>query len=42
MMKTRHDNDMTDHTSAIYAKNNNDMSSLIGPGIVYDENKKGQ
>ena len=40
-MKTRQDNNMIDRTSVIYAENNNDLSWLIGSGVVYDENKRG-
>lgn len=30
MMKTRLDNDITDHTCVVYTKNNTELSQLIG------------
>ena len=36
-MKTRQDNDMINHISAIYVENETMLSCLIGPGTVYDE-----
>ena len=41
-MKTKQDNDMTDYTSAIYAKNKTELLCLIKPGVIYDENQIGQ
>ena len=37
-MKTRQDNDMTDHTSAVYDKNKIELSWLIKLGTTCDEN----
>ena len=37
MTKTRKDNDVTDHIGAIYAKNEIELSWLIGQGVTYDE-----
>ena len=36
-MKTRQDNDMINHISAIYVENKTKLLCLIGPGTVYDE-----
>lgn len=41
-MKTRHDNDLTDHIGLIYAKTKNELSGPIGPSVVYDENHTGK
>ena len=41
MTKTRLDNDVTDHTSEVYAKNKTKLSWPIRPSIVYDENQIG-
>ena len=38
-MKTRQDNDMTDHTGVVYAENNNELSSSIKSGADCDENQ---
>ena len=38
MMKTRHDNEMTDHIGAIYAKNETKLSWSIRLGVICDEN----
>ena len=38
MMKTTKDNEMSDHTSAVCAENNTELSWLIEPGANYDEN----
>ena len=38
MMKTRHDNDMTNCISVIYVENNTKLSSPIEPGTLYDKN----
>ena len=38
MMKTKQDNDVTDHTDVVYVKNDNEPSWLIKSGVVYDEN----
>ena len=39
MMKTRQDNDVTDHTGAIYVENNIELSWPIESGVVYDKNQ---
>ena len=41
-MKTRHDNDVTNSTSAVYAKNETEFSWLIRPSAIYDEIQIGQ
>ena len=41
-MKTRQDNDMTNRTSAIYAKKETKLSWPIGSNVVYDENSIGK
>lgn len=38
MMKIKHDNDVTDHISAIYAENGTELSLQIGPSAFCDEN----
>nr|CAN75003.1 hypothetical protein VITISV_014929 [Vitis vinifera] len=38
VMKTRQDNDMSDRTSVVYAKNNNELSSSIRSGADFDKN----
>ena len=38
MMKAKQDNDVTDRTGVIYAKNDNEPSWPIEQNIVYDEN----
>ena len=38
MMKTRQDNDITDCTGVIYAKNDDELLWLIEQDVVYDEN----
>ena len=42
MTKTRHDNDMTNHTIVDYTKNETEQSWSIEQGVVYDENQIGQ
>ena len=42
MMKTKQDNNMTDRTSAVYTINEIELSWLIRPGVVTDENQIGQ
>ena len=42
MMKTRQENDMTERTGAVYKENDIELSSLIGLGVVCDENQTGQ
>ena len=42
MMKTRHDNDLTDHTGAVYIENNTKLSWSIESSVVCDENQIGQ
>ena len=39
MMKTRQNNGVVNHTSAIYAKNKTEFSSSIGLGTIYLETK---
>ena len=41
-MKTRQDNDVTDHIGLLYAKIESELSGPISPGVVYDENQKEQ
>ena len=38
VMKTRQDNDMIDHASVFYVKNDIELLWLIEPGIVCDKN----
>ena len=38
LTKTRHENDLTDHTSVIYIENDTNLSWLIRSGANYDEN----
>ena len=38
MMKTRHDNNVTDQIGLVYAKNDTELSRPIWPGIVCDKN----
>ena len=40
--KTRQDNDMTDRTGTIHAKNENELSGSIILGVIYDKNQIGQ
>ena len=42
VMKTKQNNDMTDHTDAVYIKNEIELPWLIVPGLVYDEYQIGQ
>ena len=37
MMKTRQDNDVINHTSSLYAKNETELFCPIWQGMVYDE-----
>ena len=37
-MKTRQDNDVIDHTSAVYVENNTKLSWHAGLGANYEEN----
>ena len=37
--KTNRDNDVTDHTSAVYVENETELSWSIGSGADYGENK---
>ena len=37
-MKTKQDNNMTDHMSAFYVENETKLSWLIKPGVICDEN----
>ena len=41
-MKTKMYNDMTNHTSAIYTENDNELSQLIVLGAICDENQTEQ
>lgn len=38
MMKTRHNNDLTDSMSAIYVENYIELLRLIGSDEIYDKN----
>lgn len=38
MMKTKKDNDVIDHTSAIYAKTETELSWVIRSSVVCDKN----
>ena len=42
MMKTRQDNDETDHTSAVCTENETELMCLIVPGTVYDKKQTWQ
>ena len=42
MMKTRQDNDATDHIGAIYAKIKTELSYPIEQDVVYHKKHKGQ
>ena len=42
VIKTKQDNDMTNCKGAVYAKNNIELSWLIGLGVDGDENQIGQ
>ena len=37
MMKTSHDNDVTNRIGLVYAKNNTELLGPIEPSVVYDE-----
>ena len=39
MTKARQDNDMTNCTSTVYAKNDIELSWPIGPGVICHENQ---
>ena len=41
-MKTRQDNGVIDHTSVVYAKNDVELSTLIGLGAICDKNQTGK
>ena len=41
-MKTKQDNDMTNHISAVYVENDTELSWPIGLGAVCEENQIGQ
>ena len=38
-MKTKQDNDITNHIGAIQVENGMKFSWLVQPGVVYDENQ---
>ena len=38
-MKTKQDNDVTNRTNVVHAKLKTELSSLIGPSVVCDENQ---
>lgn len=40
--ETRQNNDIIDHTSVVYVENDTELSWLIGPSIVCNENQTGQ
>ena len=42
VLKTRQDNDMTDHIGAVYAKNDNELLWHVGLGDNYDEKQTRQ
>ena len=42
MTKTKQDNDMTNSIGLVYAKTEIELSRLIWPGAVYDENQTWQ
>ena len=42
MTITRDDNDVTNHTSIVYAKNEIKLSWFIGSSAIYDQNQTGQ
>ena len=42
MTKTRKDNDVIEHISAVYVENYNELLGPIGPGVVCDEKQIGQ
>ena len=42
MMKMRQDKNVIDHTGAIYAENETELSWLIRNGVDYDEDETGQ
>ena len=42
MMKTRHDNDVTDCTGAMYAKNDTKLLWSIESGVICNENQIGK
>ena len=41
VMKTRHDNVVTNHWSKVYIENDTELSWSIWPGAVYNENHRG-
>ena len=38
IVKTRQDNDLTNHLTAFYAENNVELSLIIRPGVVFHKN----
>ena len=38
MMKTRHDNNVTNHIGAVNTENETELSWLIRSGAIYDKN----
>ena len=38
MAKTRQDNDVTNNREVLYTENKTELSCLIGPDAIYDEN----
>ena len=40
-MKTKQDNNVTNSTYAVYTENQNKLSYLIGPSVVYEEKNTG-
>ena len=42
VMKTGKDNNMTEHIGLAYTKTKTELLGIIWPGVVYDENQKGQ
>ena len=41
IMKTRQDNDMTDHIDLVYTEIETKLSRPIWPRVIYDKNKAG-
>ena len=39
MMKTKQDNDVTDHIGVVYAENETKLSWLIGSGVICEEDQ---
>ena len=40
VIKSIQDNDVTNHTSAVYVKNDIELLGLIGPGTIYDKTRQ--